>query len=161
MTVDDPFKHSTLGSGIFYKNPRAALIWLEKAFGFEPSMVVSDADGRLVHSEMRFGDGYIIVDSEWADHVASPASVAGKNTQSVYVRLKDGLDSHCDRARAAGAEIVQEPADQFYGERQYRARDPEGHVWTFSQTARFVSREEAERLGDLQIEGWHRLESSG
>ncbi|TIL79464.1 MAG: glyoxalase, partial [Mesorhizobium sp.] len=43
MTADDPFMHSTLGSGIFYKNPRAALIWLEKAFGFEPSMVVSDA----------------------------------------------------------------------------------------------------------------------
>ncbi|TIR39989.1 MAG: glyoxalase [Mesorhizobium sp.] len=155
MTVDDPFKHSTLGSGIFYKDPRAALIWLEKAFGFEPSMVVSDADGRLVHSEMRFGDGYIIVDSEWADHIASPASVAGKNTQSVYVRLKDGRDAHCDRARGAGAEIVQEPADQFYGERQYRARDPEGHVWSFSQTVRSVPREEAERLGDLQIEGWH------
>lgn len=91
MMVDDPFKRSTLGSSIFYRNPRAALIWLEKAFGFEPSMVVSDADDRLVHSEMRFGDGYMIVDSEWADHVASPASVAGKNTQSVYVRLKDGL----------------------------------------------------------------------
>ncbi|WP_287175354.1 VOC family protein [Mesorhizobium sp.] len=136
------------------------MIWLEKAFGFEPSMVVSDADDRL-NSEMRFGDGYMIVDSEWADHVASPASVAGKNTESVYVRLKDGLDSHCDRARAAGAELVQEPADQFYGERQYRARDPEGHVWTFSQTVRVVPREEAERLGDLQIEGWHRLESSG
>lgn len=116
-------------------------------------MVVSDADDRLVHSEMRFGDGYMIVDSEWADHVASPASVAGKNTQSVYVRLKDGLDSHCDRARAAGAKIAQEPADQFYGERQYRARDPGGHVWTFSQTARFVPREEAERLGDLESSG--------
>ncbi|SIT55209.1 Glyoxalase (fragment) [Mesorhizobium prunaredense] len=70
--------------------------------------------------------------------------------------LKDGLDSHCDRARAAGAEIVQEPVDQFYGERQYRARDPEGHVWTFSQTVRLVPREEAERLGDLQIVGSHR-----
>ncbi|SJM28843.1 Glyoxalase (fragment) [Mesorhizobium delmotii] len=90
MTVDDPFKHSTLGSGIFYKNPRAALIWLEKAFGFEPSMVVGDADGRLVHSEMRFGDGYIIVDAEWADHVASPASVAGKNTQSVGLCAPQG-----------------------------------------------------------------------
>ncbi|PAQ08569.1 VOC family protein [Mesorhizobium temperatum] len=155
MTVDDPFKHPTLASGIFYKNPRAASIWLEKAFGFELSMVVSDADGRLVHSEMRFGDGYIIVDAEWSDHVASPASVAGKNTQSVYVHLKDSIDAHCDRAKAAGAEIVQEPADQFYGERQYRARDPEGHVWTFSQTVRSVPREEAERLGDLQIEGWH------
>ncbi|MER8965082.1 hypothetical protein NKH84_02825 [Mesorhizobium sp. M0902] len=59
------------------------MTWLEKAFGFEPSMVVSDADGRLVHSEMRFGDGYIIVDSEWADHIASPASVAGKNTRAI------------------------------------------------------------------------------
>ena len=44
----------------------------------------------------------IIVDSEWADHVASPASVSGKNTQSVYVRLKDGLDAHCEQAQGGG-----------------------------------------------------------
>lgn len=156
MTVDDPFKHATLGSGVFYKDPWAALTWLEMAFGFERSMVASDPTGKLVHSEMRFGDGYIIVDSEWADHVASPASVAGRNTQSVYVRLKDGLDEHCEHARAVGAAIIEEPADQFYGERLYRARDPEGHVWTFTQTLRSVSREEAERLGGLRIEGWHR-----
>ncbi|WP_245462975.1 hypothetical protein [Mesorhizobium sp. M7D.F.Ca.US.005.01.1.1] len=64
MTVDDPFKHPSLGSGVFYKDPRAALDWLEAAFGFARSMVVSDAEGRLVHAEMRFGDSYIIVDSE-------------------------------------------------------------------------------------------------
>jgi len=156
MSIDDPFKHASLGSGVFYRDPRAALTWLEAAFGFERSMVVSDADGKLVHSEMRFGDCYIIVDSEWSDYVASPASVLGKNTQSVYVRLKDGLDAHCEQARAAGADIIQEPADQFYGERQYRARDPEGHVWTFTQPIRSVSREEAERLGGLRIDGWHR-----
>jgi uncharacterized glyoxalase superfamily protein PhnB len=156
MTIDDPFRHSTFGSGVFYRDPRAALDWLQTAFGFERSMLVSDASEKLVHAEMRFGDSYIIVDSEWADHVASPASVDGKNTQSVYVRLKDGLEAHCEQARAAGADIIQEPEDQFYGERQYRARDPEGHVWTFSQTLRSVSREEAERLGGLHIEGWHR-----
>ena len=140
MTVDDPFNHSTFGSGVFYQDPRAALVWLEAAFGFAPSMVVSDADGKLVHAEMRFGDGYIIVDSEWADYIASPASVGGRNTQSVYIRLKDGIDAHCEQARAAGAKIVEEPADQFYGERQYRARDPEGHVWTFTQTLRVRAR---------------------
>ncbi|MBZ9683040.1 VOC family protein [Mesorhizobium sp. ESP6-5] len=156
MTIEDPFKHSVLGSGVFYKDPRSALDWLEAAFGFERSMVVSNAEGKLVHAEMRFRDCYLIVDCEWADHVASPASVQGKNTQSVYVRLKDGLDAHCEQARAAGAAIIQEPADQFYGERQYRARDPEGHVWTFTQPVRSVSREEAERLGGLRIEGWHR-----
>ena len=156
MTIDDPFRHASLGSGVFYRDPRAALAWLEAAFGFEPSMVVTDAAGKLVHSEMRFGDCYIIVDSEWSDYVASPASVSGKNTQSVYVRLVGGLDAHCEQARAAGAEIIQEPTDQFYGERQYRARDPEGHVWTFTQPSRSVSREEAELLSGLRIDSWHR-----
>lgn len=156
MPIDDPFRHAVLGSGVFYRDPRAALIWLQKTFGFEPSMVVSDAAGGLVHAEMRFGEGYIIVDSEWAGHIASPASIGGRNTQSVYVRLEEDIDAHCDRARAAGAEIVEEPADHFYGERQYRARDPEGHVWTFTRTVRVVSREEAEQLSGLRIEGWHR-----
>jgi uncharacterized glyoxalase superfamily protein PhnB len=156
MPIDDPFRHAVLGSGVFYRDPRAALIWLQKAFSFEPSMVVSDAAGGLVHAEMRFGEGYIIVDSEWAGHIASPASIGGRNTQSVYVRLEEDIDAHCDRARAAGAEIVEEPADHFYGERQYRARDPEGHVWTFTRTVRVVSREEAEQLSGLRIEGWHR-----
>lgn len=156
MAVDDPFKHAVLGSGVFYRDPLAAISWLETAFGFERSMMVTDPDGGLVHAEMRFGDGYIIVDGEWADHVASPASVAGKNTQALYVRLPGGIDAHCEQAHAAGALILEEPADQFYGERLYRARDPEGHVWTFTQTIRAVPREEAERLGNMRINGWHR-----
>lgn len=153
--MDDPFGHATLGAGVFYREPRAALDWLERAFGFRKSMVVSDQDGRLVHAEMRFGDAYIVVDAEWAEYVASPASVGGRNTQMVYLRLPGGLDDHCSRARAAGAVILQEPENQVYGERTYRAADPEGHVWTFSQTIARVSAEEAERLTGWRIEGWH------
>lgn len=59
------------------------------------------------------------------------------------------------RRPSLGAILVQEPADQFYGDRTYRARDPEGHVWTFGQTVRRVSREEAEKASGLKIEGWH------
>ena len=40
-------------------------------------------------------------------------------------------DAHCERARAAGAEIVQEPTDREYGSREYTARDPEGNLWVF------------------------------
>lgn len=47
------------------------------------------------------------------------------------------------------------PADEFHGDRVYSARDPEGHVWSFSETRRVVSREEAERVSGLRIEGWH------
>jgi uncharacterized glyoxalase superfamily protein PhnB len=152
--MDDPFRRPTFGSAVFYKDPLAALDWLEKAFGFERVMVITDANGNLAHSEMKFGDGYIMVGSEWADFVASPASVGARNTQSIHVHLKDGIDAHCQRARAAGAVIMREPADQFYGDRTYMARDPEGHVWSFGQTVRQVSREEAEKASGLKIEGW-------
>jgi len=153
--MDDPFRRASMGSAVVYKDPFAALDWLERAFGFERTMVITDAEGRLGHSEMRFGDGYVMVSFEWADFTASPAALGNKNTQSVHVQLTEGIDDHCARARAAGAVILQEPTDQFYGDRTYRARDPEGHVWTFGQTARTVSREEAERVSGLKIEGWH------
>lgn len=153
--MDDPFRRPSLIAGVFYKDPWAALDWLENAFGFERSMVITDKDGRLGHSEMRFGDSILGVGSEWADFVASPASVGSKNTQMIHVHISEDIDAHCARAAAAGAEIVQQPTDQFYGDRTYRARDPEGHVWTFGQTVRRVSREEAERASGLKIEGWH------
>ena len=152
--MEDPFRRPALGSALFYKDAFAALDWLEKAFGFERTMVITDKDGNLGHSEMRFGDGYIMIGGEWIDYVASPASIGGKNTQSIHVHLAAGIEAHCDRARAAGAVILQEPADQFYGDRTYRAKDPEGHVWTFGQTVRYVGREEAEKASGLTIEGW-------
>jgi uncharacterized glyoxalase superfamily protein PhnB len=92
--MDDPFRRPALTSKVFYKDPGAALDWLEKAFGFERSMVITETDGKLGHSEMRFGDGLVHVGSEWADYTASPASAGGKNTQSIHVQLKDGIDAH-------------------------------------------------------------------
>jgi uncharacterized glyoxalase superfamily protein PhnB len=160
MEMRDPFQHATLGVGVFYKEPSIALDWLEKAFGFERSMLVKDRAGKLVHSEMRFEDAYLVVDSEWSANIASPVSINGKNTQSVYIKIRRDIDGHCTRARTAGAVIVQEPQDQFYGERTYRAVDFEGHVWTFAQTIKAVSKEEAERLSGLVIDGWHRPEPS-
>src|SRR5262245_63018276 len=109
--MDDPFRRPVMGSALFYKNAFAALDWLEKAFGFERSMVITDKEGNLGHSEMRFADGMIYVGAEWADFTASPAALGGKNTQTIHVQLRDGIDAHCARARAAGAAILQEPAD--------------------------------------------------
>ncbi|MDQ8732641.1 VOC family protein [Bradyrhizobium sp. LHD-71] len=153
--MDDPFHRPVFVSAVVYKDPMAALDWLEKAFGFERVMLITDKDGNLAHSEMKFGEGQIMVGTEWTDYVASPASAGGRNTQSIHVHLADGIDAHCERAKAAGAVIVRELADQFYGDRTYSARDPEGHVWSFGQTTKKVSREDAEKASGLKIEGWH------
>ena len=142
---------------VHYRNPKAALAWLEQAFGFEVTMAIDGPPEapNMCHYEMSCaGHGRIMIGGEWAEWVRSPASVGAVNTQSVHVQLPGGLDQHCERARAAGAVIAAEPEDQFYGDRTYRAVDPEGHVWTFGQRVRDVTREEAEQASGLKIQGW-------
>ena len=134
-------------SSLFYREPKAALTWLERAFGFETTMAIDGPpdDPTMGHYEMSCaGTGRIMIGSEWAEWARSPASVGGVNTQSVHVQVDRDIDAHCARARDAGAVIVAEPANQFYGDRTYRAVDPEGHAWTFAMHVRDVTRAEAE-----------------
>ena len=144
----------TFSSAVYYRDPNAAIDWLERAFGFERSMVITEPDGRVTHAELSYGDGYVTIGSEWAAWTRSPASNGGLCSQNVHVQLTEDLDAHHARALAAGAVIRQAPEDQFYGDRTYRAADPEGHVWNFGRTIRYVSREEAEAASGLKIEGW-------
>jgi uncharacterized glyoxalase superfamily protein PhnB len=53
-------------------------------------------------------------------------------TSSIYVRTDD-VDTHYQRAEAADAGILREPADQDYGERNYGATHLEGQQWWFAQ----------------------------
>jgi uncharacterized glyoxalase superfamily protein PhnB len=133
----------TFSSRIAYEDRRAAVKWLEKAFGFKTKMLATGADGNVVYAEMTFGNGEIQIGSEW-ENVKAPASVGGANTQTLSVCLEDGVDEHCARTRAAGGSIVQEPADQFHGDRTYRVMDPQGHVWSFYQKLRDVTPQEME-----------------
>lgn len=147
----------TFVPNVFYRDPLAALKWLEAAFGFETVNLVTDPEGKVGHSEMNFLGGAIGVGGEWEGpplgdvKMRSPASTGGVATQFIRVHLPDGLDAHCERARAAGAHIIAEPEDQFYGARVYRAADPEGHVWNFSQEVRHVTGEEMTRATGLKI----------
>lgn len=146
---------ASLTSALCYRDPKAALKFLEAAFGFDLAMLIEDADGNLAHAEMKFGDSLVMVGTEWTAQHRSPASIDGLNTQTVHIHLEGDIDAHCARARAAGAEILMEPADQFYGDRTYRCRDLEGHFWTIGAPVRAVTREEAEAESGLKVvKGW-------
>jgi len=144
----------TLRSALFYKNPKAAIAWLESALGFELAMLLEDAEGNVAHSQLTLGDGTIMVGGEWSAFHQSPASLGGINSQTVHIQIDTDIDAHCARAHEHGAQIIEPPTTQFYGDRTYRCRDPEGHIWTVSQTVKAVSREEAEAASGLKITGW-------
>jgi uncharacterized glyoxalase superfamily protein PhnB len=110
-----------------YEDAHAAMDFLERAFGFE-RLQVHEGDGRAVaHAELRFGDDVIGLSSTG---VGDPIFEQGRGRTTVYVAV-DEVDRLHDRAKAAGAEIVMEPADQDYGSRDFAARDPEGNIWSF------------------------------
>ncbi len=134
--MSDLYRPKGLSSAVCYVDPKAAFRWLEEAFGFEPLMVILDENENIAHSEMKYGDSVVMIGNEWSADHKSPKSIGGKNTQTVHVQLERGadIDAHCERARKAGAEIMQDPDTQFYGDRTYRARDAEGHIWTFGVT---------------------------
>ena len=124
---------------VFYRDPLAALKWLEAAFGFETVTLLTDAEGQLAHSEMAFRGASLSVSGEFGGdllggvQMKSPQNLGGSGSQFLRVELDTGIDAHCERARAAGARITAEPETQFYGARVYRALDLEGHVWNFTQ----------------------------
>lgn len=137
---------------LVYKDPLTAIGWLERAFGFELSMMVKDPDGKLAHIEMALGDALIYVgDDQWGDHLAYPSALGGKNTQILSVNVPD-VNAHYERARKAGARIAAEPQDQFYGDRVYRCFDCEGHYWTFHQKVAEVSVAEMEKITGFKID---------
>ena len=145
-------------ASLSYRDPIAAMRWLEAAFGFETAVLITDAGGGVAYAEMAYRDAPFCVMREWESdallgpaRIRSPLSLDGVNTQFFRVSVED-IDAHCAQARAAGAQITQAPADQFYGERTYRALDLEGHVWNFTQPVAEVAPEEMERSMGLKIE---------
>jgi len=127
------YRTGEISSSLFYRDPAAAMAWLERAFGLEPCHVVEDETGALTHIEMGLGDGVVTIGGEWTGWAKSPASLGGANTQMLRVVIDGDLDALFERAVAAGAVVIQAPADQFYHQRTCRLADLEGHAWTFAR----------------------------
>lgn len=127
----------TVNPVLRYTDCSAGIAWLKEAFGFEEHAVHRDGDGAVQHAELRAGAGLIMLGPYREGWMGTSAPEPLGSPVSVYVALADAeaLDAHYARAKAAGARIVMEPADQDYGSRDYSARDPEGNLWSFGTYA--------------------------
>lgn len=116
---------------LVYRDIQAAHDFLVNAFGFESGGVHLGPDGHPVHGEVRVGGTDVWLHRVTPEHkMASPESV-DMAVGGMVVHVAD-VDEHFVRARDAGAVIESEPTDQPYGQREYEARDPEGHRWWFA-----------------------------
>jgi len=101
--------------------------------------------GELIHAELRIGDSIVMVTEETDEApVRSPRSLGG-SVSAIMASYWPDVDAAWERALAAGAEVIYPLADQFYGERAGRLRDPAGQQWMLSQRIENVSAEEMKR----------------
>ena len=139
MPANPPEDMTRITAYLLYEDVGAALEWLSNAFGFAERMRLPDPDGKVVHAEMEFADGVVMLGNPGPDY-QNPKRV-GHTTQMLYVYVDD-VDKHYEHALQAGATILDEPADMFYGDRRYGAEDPEGHQWNFATHTRDVAAED-------------------
>ena len=147
MTTPKPIPEHlhTVTPRLVVSDGAAAIEFYVRAFGAEEvGERFTGPGGELIHAEVRIGDSVVMLTGE-SDEARSPSS-AGTVTAILATYWED-VDAAWERALAAGAEVVYPLADQFYGERGGRLRDPFGHQWMLSQVIEDVPPEEMERRG--------------
>ena len=124
-----------------YVDAPAAIEHLCRVFGFRERFRLPMPDGRLGHAELVHGDSVLMLASAYPEMgLVSPQDLPARHAQvSVYV---DDVDAHHAHAVAEGATITAAVEDQFYGDRNYRAVDPEGNRWIFSMRVEDVAVED-------------------
>ena len=110
--------------------------FLKQTFDAKVEESVNGPDGRIAHAELTVGDSIIMMSDDTSKY--------GATASHLYVYLEN-VDLTFKRALEAGASSVQEPADQFYGDRTAGVRDPTGNYWWIAQHVEDVPPEELER----------------
>ncbi len=140
-----PDRYSTVMAYLTVRDAAAAIAWYEKALGAEELYRLAAPDGMIGHAELQIGDTVIMLGEEsiaWGNQ--GPQELGGTPVKlGLFV---DDVDAVVATAVAAGAKLINPPADQFYGQRDGRIEDPFGHVWIVSTFLKDVSPADMQRL---------------
>jgi PhnB protein len=127
----------------------AAIDYYVRGFGAVESYRLADPSGKLMHAEITIGDSRLMLSDEFPDWGIKGPKTLGGSSVGLALYVED-VDAAADRAVAAGATLMTPVADQFYGDRCGKVRDPFGHEWTISTHIEDVSPEEIGR----RFEAW-------
>ncbi len=128
-----------------------AIEFYKQAFGAVERGVAKGPDGKVMHAELKIGDSIVMLSDEMPEFGSlSPLSSGGAGMAlHIYV---DGVDAAFDRAVKAGAQVEMPVADQFWGDRYGKLKDPFGHKWSIATHIKDMSSDEMKRSMDEAVE---------
>ena len=139
-----PEGYSTVTPSITMRDSEKAIEFYKRAFGAKEVFRLAEPGGRIGHAELKFGTRTIMVSDEYPEYGIHGPKEGVPTGFAIHLHVDD-VDSLVKRAAEAGALVLMEPQDQFYGERTARLKDPFGHEWLLGHEIEKVSHEEMQR----------------
>ena len=120
-----------------YRDAHQAIDFLVAAFGFEKQAVYDGPNNTVMHAQLTFGNGMVMLGSasnegEWNKWMAQPDEIGGRETMTPCLIVSDAAAVYAS-AKAAGAQIITELADMPYGGKAFACTDLEGHRWSIGE----------------------------
>ncbi|PYX69921.1 MAG: glyoxalase [Acidobacteria bacterium] len=142
-----PEGYHTLTPFLTVRNAERAIEFYKQAFGAQERGVAKGPDGKVMHAEVKIGDSVIMLSDEYPEFGAlSPQSVGG-SPMGLHIYIEN-VDAAFDRAVKAGAQVEMPVADQFWGDRYGKLKDPFGHKWSIATHVKDMSADEMKRSMD-------------
>jgi PhnB protein len=121
-----------------------AIDFYVRILGATERMRMPTPAGTIGHAELTIGDSVVMLADEQPDMgICSPKRIGG-SPGALYVYVDD-VDAVFAKAIEAGATVIEEVKDQFYGDRSGQFLDPWGHRWSVGSHVEDVSPEELDR----------------
>ncbi|MVU82123.1 VOC family protein [Nocardia sp. ET3-3] len=145
-----PDGYPTVSPALACQGAAQAIDFYKHVFGADERYRMPGPDGKIAHCEMQFGTSVIMLgDPAPGMGFLDPRTIGGTPV-NLYVYVDD-VDAAHAAALAAGAQELQAPANQFYGDRTSALEDPWGHRWTLALHVEDVNPEEmAKRMAEMQ-----------
>jgi uncharacterized glyoxalase superfamily protein PhnB len=126
------------------KGAPTAIDFYKNVFGATERFRLTEPSGRIGHIELDLGNIVLMLSEEYPEYGCLGPQSPGSTGMAIHLHV-DNADELAARAIAAGATMVREPSDEFYGERSCTIRDPFGHEWMLGHEIEKVSHEEMQR----------------
>jgi PhnB protein len=133
---------------LIVSDSRKAAEFYKKAFGAEILGIAEGPDGKVMHAAARIGDSILMFNDEFPDwQVLAPTSTKADTAVTIHLYVED-CDAVYQQAVKAGAVATMPLADQFWGDRYGKLKDPFGHTWAVATHIKDMTPEEMKKAQD-------------